>query len=92
MKKAFALATIMFLLLPTMLVVAENLGSQGLLKPVITSVGVLGRGIAISEDNPRDFKIIKVGIVRLRVSLEGEEQELAAGKMLCAHLSRCQKS
>lgn len=79
MKKILAITTIVFLLLPTMLVAAENLGSQGLLRPVITTVGVLGRGIAISEDNPKEFKILKIGIAKLRVSLEGENQELAAG-------------
>ncbi len=79
MKKAFVLMATMFLLLPAMLVAAENLGSQGLLKPTITTIGVLGRGIAISEDNPKDFKILKIGIARLKVALQGEEQELAAG-------------
>jgi len=78
MKKILAISVVLLLLLP-MLVTAQNLGSQGLGKPKITAIGALGRGIAIPEDNPREFSIIKVGIAKLRVLLVSEEKDIAAG-------------
>ncbi|MBS3054987.1 MAG: hypothetical protein J4452_00655 [Candidatus Aenigmarchaeota archaeon] len=52
--------------------------AQESLKPRIKTLVVLGRGIVTSSD-PANFKMLKVGIAKVIVSLGGNETELAAG-------------
>ena len=48
-------------------------------RPVIKTLGVLGKGIAVSPSDPLDFKMVKAGIATVRVSVLGEETELTVG-------------
>jgi hypothetical protein len=61
MKKFFtALIVLMLLAVP---VLAEEIGSQSSEKtPVMKILGIVGKGIAISQTDSTDFKIIKIGI------------------------------
>lgn len=53
--------------------------AQDIPKPKIKTIGVLGRGIAILNTNPANFKIVKIGVATVRVTLLGEETELRVG-------------
>jgi hypothetical protein len=57
------------------LVIAQS----ALTKPKIKTIGVLGRGIAVSTTDPSNFKIVKAGVAIVRVTLAGEEMELKVG-------------
>jgi len=45
----------------------------------IKTLGILGKGIAISTTYPEDFKLIKIGIGTVTVELLGEETDLTIG-------------
>jgi hypothetical protein len=53
--------------------------AQTTVKPTIKTIGVLGRGIAVSNTDPSSFKLVKAGIATVRVTLLGEETELKVG-------------
>jgi hypothetical protein len=72
MRKIIALL-LMTLLLPT--VAAQGPLPTRMIKTLI----VLGKGIAISSEDPIDFEIVKVGIGKVIVIVAGEEVELSVG-------------
>ncbi len=55
------------------------IGQQGLPKPYIKLIGFLGRGVAITPEDPLNFKLVKAGVGIVRVSWAGEETELTVG-------------
>jgi hypothetical protein len=66
-------ATALVLLLLVGLVAAEEIGQQRAgIKPEITRIGVLGKGIAISTADPLDFKMVKIGLIEVRVELDNK--------------------
>lgn len=53
--------------------------AQEFTRPKIKTIGILGRGIAISPSDPKVFKLLKLGIARVIVTAGGEQTELAVG-------------
>jgi hypothetical protein len=53
--------------------------AQDIPKPKIKTITALGRGIAILNTNPANFKIVRIGVATVRVTLAGEETELKVG-------------
>lgn len=53
--------------------------AQEKLRPRIKTIATLGKGIAISQTDPKDFKLVKAGIATVRLSLAGEGTELRVG-------------
>lgn len=53
--------------------------AQGFPRPTIYKIGLIGKGIAIADDDPSDFDIIKVGIGRLKVRFGENTSILTAG-------------
>ncbi|HKZ45212.1 MAG TPA: hypothetical protein VJ343_00735 [archaeon] len=45
----------------------------------IKTIGALGRGLAISPSDPKDFKVLKVGVAKVSVNQTGNVTELAVG-------------
>jgi len=45
----------------------------------IKTLGILGKGIAISTTDPEDFKLLKIGVGTVTVELLGEETDLTIG-------------
>ncbi|MBU5689533.1 MAG: hypothetical protein QXM68_01620 [Candidatus Aenigmatarchaeota archaeon] len=80
MKKVYLIALIM--LLP-MLVAAQNLGMQELKaaigKPEIERIGVIGKGIAISDSDSSAFEIVKIGVVDVTVQFNNQTITRQAG-------------
>ncbi|MEM5799911.1 MAG: hypothetical protein QXZ43_04590, partial [Candidatus Aenigmatarchaeota archaeon] len=72
--KKYALAVLV--LLSIALVASQDLGIQQLRaelgKPIITKIGALGKGMAISITDPLDFKIAKIGLVQVQVNFSGQ--------------------
>ena len=67
MKKAI-LISVAALLAMAMPAFAEDLGSQTTAEtPTIESIGFLGRGIASLPSDPTNFKVVKVGVARVKV-------------------------
>ncbi|MEM5776855.1 MAG: hypothetical protein QXJ06_00205 [Candidatus Aenigmatarchaeota archaeon] len=70
MKKYVLVALV---LLSIALVAAQDLGMQQLRinagRPVIAKIGALGKGIAISTTDPLDFKIVKIGLVQVKMNV-----------------------
>lgn len=61
-------------------VFAQGLGGRTLgLKPEITKLGILGKGIAVSQNDPSVFKIIKVGLAKVKVTINNESAEITTG-------------
>ena len=63
------------ILLPA-LVMAQNLGMQELntmiVKPEITKIGIVGKGIGILESDKLNFEIIKVGLIDVKIQFENQ--------------------
>lgn len=82
MKKIFTLA-IALIVITTVVgiaVKADDLGEQSNYpKPYIKTLGVLGKGLAVSQTDPMSFKLLKVGIAKMNVSVLGEETEITIG-------------
>ena len=77
MKKIVALVLMLLVAMPIS-IAQEGIGAQ-VIRPYIRTLVVLGKGIAISSDDPTDFEIVKGGIARVKTVLYGEETELAIG-------------
>ncbi len=76
MKKLLALAiALLFLAVPVMAQQAAQISVNAR----INRMGAFGTGIAISETNPMDFELLKIGIAGVKVGLEGEESEVMVG-------------
>jgi len=69
---AFAVA---LLLLPLPMI-AQNVGIP---RPRLKVVGLMGSGIAVSQEDPMEFMLVKAGIGTVIVSLLEEEKELTVG-------------
>ncbi len=69
-----------FLLLVVGLVAAEEIGQQRAgIRPEITRIGVLGKGIAVSTSDPLEFRMVKIGLMEVRVELENKTITREAG-------------
>jgi hypothetical protein len=80
MKEKTILISVATLLILAMPVFAQNLGAQSMsLRPVITTFGILGKGIASSPSDPLNFKIVKAGIGTVRVYVLDQQTELTVG-------------
>lgn len=53
--------------------------AQPLPKPTIKEIGLLGKGLAISESDPKDVHEVKIGIATVTVTLAGQNSSLTAG-------------
>ena len=51
-------------------------------EPAIKSLHAVGKGIAISASDPGDFKLLKIGIAKVSVSVLGEEQDVSVGILI----------
>jgi len=70
MKKYVLIA---ILLLTVALVAAQDIGQQGIgRRSEIAKIGALGKGIAVSTTDPMDFKMVKVGLVEIKVSFDNK--------------------
>jgi hypothetical protein len=58
------------------------IGRQGLPKPHMKLIGFLGRGIAITPDEPLNFKLVKAGVGTVKVVWAGETTELTVGILI----------
>ncbi|MCD6557902.1 MAG: hypothetical protein J7K31_02605 [Candidatus Aenigmarchaeota archaeon] len=76
MKNLFAVLVVLLLVMP---VFAQGPVGNAAAKPVIQKLAILGKGIATNPSDLMDFKIIKIGIGEVKVSLLGEETELVVG-------------
>ncbi|MCK5023459.1 MAG: hypothetical protein KAS04_04775 [Candidatus Aenigmarchaeota archaeon] len=55
------------------------LGAQNANKYKIHKMAALGNGLAISQSDPMDFELLKVGIAGVKINLVDEETELRVG-------------
>jgi len=76
MSRKIVLLSLTMLLIP---IISQAQLGQTIPKPRIKTVGVLGRGLAISPTDLMDFKIVKIGVLRVAVSVLGEEKEIVRG-------------
>jgi hypothetical protein len=59
---------------------ADNtVGSQNAVRARISTMGALGNGIAISQSDPMNFEIIKIGIAGVKIGLSENASEVRAG-------------
>ncbi len=78
MKKIFAVLAVLLFVMPVF--AQGQLSAQTTApRPVIKKLAVLGKGIATNPADLMDFKIVKIGIGNIKVSLLGEETELMVG-------------
>ncbi len=73
MKKITALAIALLVIgligiTGTAVMADETLGSQAQMRAKIHTMGALGNGLAISQTNPMDFELLKVGIAGVSVT------------------------
>jgi hypothetical protein len=81
MKKVFSLS-ILTLLVFAVLVHAQNQADVAGQHSTIKTLVFVGKGIAVSPNNPLDFKMVKAGIGTVRISLLGETTELTVGVLV----------
>lgn len=80
MKKILALVmALLFIGVIGVSATAQQVGAQNAVRARINKMGALGNGIAVSESDPMDFEIIKIGIAGVKVGLADEETEVLAG-------------
>jgi hypothetical protein len=91
MKKILSLMTIALLLIPAIAAAQDADGSADTVispnpvstKPLkITTLAILGNGIAVSPSDAMDFKMVKIGIGTVRAELLAETTSLTVGVML----------
>lgn len=77
MKKSGILAfALMAILLTSISVMAqETFGQQSRVRARIQTMGALGYGLAISQSDPKEFEVIKIGVAKVAVGLIEEEEE-----------------
>jgi hypothetical protein len=56
--------------------------SESTTRPAVTALGVLGKGIAVSPDDPMDFMLAKVGLGAVKVTIEGDSKRTAIGVLI----------
>ncbi len=84
MKKLFFVSFAAVLMLSMAPVFAETkpvaLGTQVRgPKVFISKMFLIGNGVAISKSDPSDFRIVSIGLAKVKVSVSGESKELNAG-------------
>jgi len=72
MKRSLPVILFVVLMISTAIVSAQAIYR-------IKTLGILGKGIAISTTNPKDFKLLKVGIGTVTVELLDEETDITVG-------------
>ncbi len=56
--------------------------SESSTRPVLNALGVLGKGIAVSPDDPMDFMLVKLGLGAVKVTVDGEVRRAAIGVLV----------
>ncbi len=56
--------------------------SESTTTPVVSALGVLGKGIAVSPSDPMDFMLAKIGLGSVRVTIDGEAKRAAIGVLI----------
>ena len=79
MKEKAILIAVAAMLILAVPVLAENLGSQSMFKPQIKTFGILGKGIASLPSDPLNFKIVKLGVGTVKMTVVDQETELTVG-------------
>lgn len=71
MKKLMALAIALLVIgiTGTAVMAEDGLGSQSAVRAKIHTMGALGNGLAVSQGNPMDFEMIKIGIAEVDIVL-----------------------
>jgi len=60
----------------------DLLGGQGRVRARIHTMGALGYGLAVSQSEPMNFELIKIGVAKVSVGLtEEEEEEVLLGRL-----------
>ena len=76
MKKIFAFAVLLLLIAP---VIAHETNRP---HPHVKTPIILGKGIAVSTDNPKDFGLLKIGLAKVTIALAGEETDVKVGVLV----------
>ena len=76
MAAAIALALVVFAFAP---VRADVVGGQNPVKATIRTMGALGNGLAISQSNPLDFQLLKIGVAGVSLAYSGSEETVKIG-------------
>jgi hypothetical protein len=80
MKKLSAVAiALVFVAVAVGSVTAEGVGSQNPIRTQIRTMGALGNGLAISQSNPLDFQLLKIGIAGVDVIISNETETMKVG-------------
>lgn len=77
--KAILISVAALLVLAVPALAQEGLGGQAISTPSIESFGVLGKGIASVPSDPTNFKIIRVGVAKVKVVTNGTESVVPIG-------------
>ena len=78
MKRAMSVFMVLLVIISPVMA-QQTLGAQTVIKPKIKTIGFLGKGVAVSPDDPMNFMLAKTGIGTLKVVWAGEETELTIG-------------
>jgi len=57
----------------------EGIGSQNRFNAKITTMGALGNGLAISQSNPMDFQLLRIGIAGVRITATDQNESVKIG-------------
>ncbi|NIO22889.1 MAG: hypothetical protein GTN38_02580 [Candidatus Aenigmarchaeota archaeon] len=80
MKKLLTLAVALIAVLAIgASVMAQQVGAQNQIRSKIHTLGAFGNGLAISEDDPMDFELIRIGMAAIKVELADQEKTVKAG-------------
>jgi hypothetical protein len=83
MKKLLALAIAVLVLGMTgasvMAQQAQQVGAQNMARAKIRTLGTLGSGLAVSQSDPMDFELIRVGIAGVRLTVSDAEEDMNVG-------------
>jgi len=80
MKKLLTLAVALIAVLAIgASVIAQQVGAQNQTRSRIHTLGAFGNGLAISEDDPMDFELIRVGMAAVKVESANENKTVKVG-------------
>jgi hypothetical protein len=80
MKKLLALTIALLVIgMAVASATAQQVGTQRNVRARIKTLGAFGNGLAVSEDSPMEFELIKIGVAKLKVGLADEETEVKTG-------------
>ncbi|MEM7815930.1 MAG: hypothetical protein QXN71_02310, partial [Candidatus Aenigmatarchaeota archaeon] len=75
-----SVAAMLVVAAPALVLGEENLGGQtSATAPAIETLGFLGKGIASLPSDPTNFKIVKVGVAKMKVTVNDTETKVAIG-------------